>query len=104
MNTKLKLLKESLTHMEYYNWLAPFPVYDTGDLGELRDYIKIMERDKKDYDNLPTTACRHCMNLATVVDDLDNDICTRCGAINELVIFNTIFEYLEEKDKINENC
>jgi len=100
---RIQLLKETLKHMEYYNNLAPFPVYDTGDVLQLKEYIKIMERTPSEYDKIPVTACKHCLETFILVDELDNDICGRCGSVNEITIYKDIFEYLEMKNRINED-
>ena len=83
---RLQLLKDTLEHMEYYNKMAPFPVYDTGDVEELKTYIKTMERE-----------------TFIIVDELNNDICGRCGSVNEIEIHKDIFEYLDMKSKIDED-
>jgi len=89
--------------MEYYNSMAPFPVYDTGIVDDLKKYIKLMEREPSEYDKLPVTACTHCKETFILVDELDNDICGRCGAVNEIEIFKDIYEYLDDRDRVNED-
>ena len=89
--------------MEHYNGFAPFPVYDTEIVSDLREYIQIMERDRKEFDDLPVIACTHCTDLYIIVDELDNNICGRCGAVNEITLHKNIDEYLEYKNKINED-
>jgi len=102
---KLTQLKETLAHMEYYNFLAPFPVFDTENVSNLKDYIKIMERSSTEYDNLPTACCRHCLDLGMMVDEFDNDICVRCGSVNELLVFDTYAEYDEYLNStLDESC
>jgi hypothetical protein len=86
--------------MEYYNNLAPFPVFDTGIVQELKEFIKMAEKEKTIYDELPVASCKHCLDLFVIEDDAGNDICGRCGSVNEIRIFNNIEEYLEERDKI----
>lgn len=102
---KLALLKETLKHMEYHNNMAPFPVFDTENVSDLKDYIKIMERTPNEYDNLPTACCKHCLDLGIMVDEFDNDICVRCGSINEIIVFDTYEKYDEFLNStLNENC
>lgn len=101
---KLNLLKETLAHMEYYNNMAPFPVYDTDLVQDLKDYIKMAEKKKSIYDELPVACCKHCLDLFVIEDDAGNDICGRCGSVNEIRIFNNIEEYLGEREKIENNC
>ena len=100
---RLQLLKDTLEHMEYYNKMAPFPVYDTGDVEELKTYIKTMEREPSEYDHIPVTSCKHCLSTFIIVDELNNDICGRCGSVNEIEIHKDIFEYLDMKSKIDED-
>jgi len=100
---KLKLLKEALDHMEYYNNMAPFPIYDTGVVEELKDYIKIMEKaPKEEYDNIPVASCRHCLSAFIIVDENNNDICGRCGSVNEIEIYKNIHDYLLMRDNVDE--
>ena len=90
----LKYLMDLVNHLEYYNTMAPFPVYDTEYVKAVKQKIMdIQNEDKTDYDEEPVVACKYCYNLATVVDELDNDICMRCGSVNELKTFGTIHEY-----------
>jgi hypothetical protein len=86
--------------MEYYNRMAPFPVYDTELVGELKEFIKMAEKKKTVYDDLPVAACKHCLDLFIIEDEAGNDICGRCSSVNEIRIFNNIDEYLEERHKI----
>lgn len=95
----LKYLKELLAHTEYYNIMAPFPVFDTEYVEYIRKLIMDLENEKrKDYDLEPVVACKYCNNLHIEFDEFDNDICMRCGSRNELREFKNINEYLEYKD------
>ena len=98
----LKKYRELLKHMKYYNSLAPFPVYDTDYVNDLENKIKEIMNDKKDYDDEPVVACKHCKSLHVVSDEIDNTICMRCGAINELQEFKNIYEYKEHINKKDE--
>lgn len=91
--TKLTHLKKLLEHAKYYNLMAPFPVYDTEWVENLRIRIKEMEDNKHDYDQDPVWACKYCKKLHIITDDDGNDICFRCGAVNELTEFKDIYEY-----------
>jgi hypothetical protein len=84
--------------------MAPFPVYDTDLVQDLKDYIKMAEKKKSIYDELPVACCKHCLDLFVIEDDAGNDICGRCGSVNEIRIFNNIEEYLGEREKIENNC
>lgn len=91
--------------MEHYNNMAPFPVYDTEVVQDLKDFIKMSEKSKKEmYDDLPVASCKHCLDLFVMEDEAGNDICGRCGSVNEIRIFNNIHEYLENKKIIEESC
>ena len=92
--TTLEYLKKLLAHLEYYNLMAPFPVFDT----EYVEYVKILimdlENEKRiNYDEQPVVACKYCNHLHIVFDEHDNDICMRCGSVNELREFKNINEY-----------
>ena len=97
---KSRLIKKKLiillNHLRYYNKLSPFPVYDTDYVDDVENKLKeIMENNKYDYDEDPVEACRHCKSLHIVMDDVDNNICMRCGSTNELKTFEDIYKYKE---------
>lgn len=94
----LKFLRKLIKHREYYNELSVFPVFDTGDIADIKNKIKeIMDnKNKVDYDELPVVACKYCNNLHIENDEVDNSVCMRCGAVNELTIYKNINEYLEK--------
>lgn len=104
MNTViLNKLKDQLAHMEYYNLMAPFPVYDTEHVMLIIKKIKIMENDKSsDYDNEPVVACKHCKSLHILNDEIKNDICMKCGSINDTIEYSNIYEYNSYISKKNE--
>jgi DNA-directed RNA polymerase subunit RPC12/RpoP len=104
MNTiVLNKLKTQLEHMEYYNLMAPFPVYDTEHVSLIIKKIKIMENDKSsDYDNEPVVACKHCKSLHILNDEVENDICMKCGSINDTIEYANIYEYNSYISKKNE--
>lgn len=81
--------------MEYYNNMAPFPIYDTSYVADVKQLIIKMEHEDKtnEYDELPVVACKYCKSLNIQIDDEENDICWRCGSTNELITFNTIHDY-----------
>lgn len=99
MNTKIIIellrIKEELL---YYNRLAPFPVYDTEYIKDISNKIKEMEESKIDYDELPVVACKYCNSLHIENDEVENDVCMRCGSINELIIYKNIHDYLNSKE------
>lgn len=99
MNKKIiQVLKDEKEHLEYYNKMAPFPVYDTEYVNDVINLINKMENTKIDYDELPVVACKFCNSLYIENDEVENDICMRCGTINELVVYSTIHDYLKAKE------
>lgn len=100
----LKHLKEELAHAEYYNLMAPFPVFDTEYVAHLKKQIKKMET--RDYDEDPVYACKYCKNLVVPkcyeVDEDGNETCLRCGSVNETQEYKTIDEYLKATRKQDE--
>jgi uncharacterized paraquat-inducible protein A len=105
MKSKLiiEYLKKYLKHMKYYNSMAPFPVFDTSYVNDVENkLIEIMSDKTKEYDDEPVVACRHCKSLHIVSDDVDNNVCMRCGSVNELKEFENIYQYknwLKNKDE-----
>lgn len=89
---KKKHLGKLFDHLDYYNKMAPFPVYDTEYVAKVKEEYEKID-DDFDYDSLPVEACKYCKSLHIVMDDDDNNICFRCGTVNELQTFNNIHEY-----------
>lgn len=79
--------------MNYHNNMAPFPPYDTEYVSEVKEVIENMEKSKINYDELPVAACKYCDELHILIDELENDICMRCGSINEITVYNNIHEF-----------
>lgn len=100
MSTKIKIeVRKLLQHLKYYNDLAPFSIYGSEYIGDVESKLKeIMDNTDKDYDNEPVVACRFCKSLHIVSDEVDNNICMKCGSINELQNFDNINEYLKFKN------
>lgn len=99
MNKHLTTLKKWLEHLEYYNKMAPFPVYDTEYVENIRLKINKMENNNKiNYDDEPVEACKYCKSLHIETDDLDNNVCMKCGSVNELIKFDNINLYLQFKN------
>lgn len=100
MNNLITFLKELLSYLEYCNEMSPFPVYDTEYVKEVRNKLDLMQESRKeDYDGLPVAACKYCNDLFIIPDELENDICMRCGAVNEITIYKDIFEWLKMVNK-----
>lgn len=96
-NKTQEYYKALLKHMEYYNLMAPFPVYDTELVSDLKK--KIMKITQEEYNKMPVVACKYCKSLHVITDELENDICFRCGSLNSTREFKTIDEYLIFKNE-----
>lgn len=95
-NEKLiKVLNGIKKHLKYHNKMAPFPVFDTGYIKDVEQIIKNMEQTNINYDELPVAACKYCNSLWIENDEVENDVCMRCGTVNELVIYKDINSYIE---------
>ena len=100
-----KCLIKQLSHMKYYNNLAPFNIYDSEYVNDIENKLKEIMNDKlKEYDNEPVVACKYCKSLHVLTDELDNNICMKCGSVNELQNFDNIFEYQKFLKDKNEQC
>lgn len=53
---------------------------------------------QNEYNKEPVVACGGCKSLYIKKDDNDNDICMRCGSINDTVAYNDI-EIYKKKSK-----
>jgi hypothetical protein len=104
MERKIEIiLKNLLSHLKYYDDLAPFPIYGSEYIKDVEDKLKEVMGDKdKNYDEEPVVACRFCKSLHIVSDEVDNNVCMRCGSINELTEFKDINEYLKFKNSKDE--
>lgn len=58
---------------------------------------------KEEYNKLPVAACKHCKSLHIVTDDEENEHCMRCGAKNEIIIYEDINHYFRENHTIRES-
>ena len=64
------------------------------DAEEVKNTIMKLENENKiDYNDEPVVACKYCKSLHIVIDEVDNNICMRCGSVNELKEFKNIHEY-----------
>ena len=94
MRIKKKILQGLIDHIEFYNNLAPFPVFDTYYLNYLKDKLKM---EHINYDEEPVVACKHCKNIFIVEDEDGNAHCIKCrNSVNDLEVFKTIFDYLDK--------
>jgi DNA-directed RNA polymerase subunit RPC12/RpoP len=98
---RTEYLKNSINHLEHYNKMSPFPIYDTDYIKDIKDEVeKIETSEEVDYDLEPVVACKYCKSLHIVYDEDNNDVCMRCGSINELENFKDIFEYEKKISKL----
>ena len=82
--------------------MAPFNIYDSEYVEEVKNEIMKLENENKiDYDNEPVVACKYCKSLHIVIDEVDNNICMRCGSVNELKEFKNIYDYNQFKNGEN---
>jgi len=90
-NLTLRQLTIQLEHIVYYNNLAPFPVFDTDYVQDIKTLINKMKEDNKtNYDDEPVVACKYCKSLHIRTDEDMNDICWHCGSTNDLKEFKNI--------------
>jgi hypothetical protein len=89
----LKQLKKQLDHVEYYNMMSPFPIYDTEYVAKIKETMDAIEKSKENYDELPVVACNSCKSLHIIVDEVENSICMKCNSMNDLIEFKDIHEY-----------
>lgn len=96
MTTKKDHLKNLHNHLNYYNKIAPFPIYDTEYVEEVKKVINEME-EEIDYDSLPVVACTYCNSLHITIEDIEHgepvDVCNRCFSVGETREFKNIEEY-----------
>ena len=45
------------------------------------------------YDQLPVVACKYCKSLHIQIDENGNDICMKCGSVNDIDEFEDIEQY-----------
>ena len=94
MNKKItKYVTKLLKHLQFYNSMAPFPIYDTEYVQEVKKFKDMLKETKVDYDEEPVVCCSHCKSLHITYDDDMNEICNRCGSINELEVLDDIHKY-----------
>lgn len=95
-------LNKLLDHLKYHNKMAPFPVYDTDYVKDVENRLNSVKMSKEDYDELPVEACKYCKSLHIVSDEVDNNICMRCGSVNELIEFKNVYDYQKYLNKEEE--
>ncbi len=83
---QLYKLHKEIKRREQANLLAPFPVYSTEVITDLKICLKIKENmitKKEDYNNVPVTYCKTCgsLHIKTVKIKGKEDVnyCVPCG-------------------------
>lgn len=99
--SKNKLILNQLiklkSHVEYYNEMSPFPIYDTEFLENLKMEIDDLQKAETNYDDEEVTFCTHCKSLFIEIDeDTGLNICGRCGSVNETTTLPNIYLYLQK--------
>tara|TARA_R110000851_G_scaffold296262_2_gene451343 strand:+ start:5257 stop:5571 length:315 start_codon:yes stop_codon:yes gene_type:complete len=97
-NKTIKLYENLIRNVTECNKYSPFPIFDTEYVALIKLNLKLMKKDNNPYDELPVVACKHCKDLNIQCDEDENDICMRCGSVNEIVIYKDINDYLSVKD------
>tara|TARA_R110000851_G_C12997820_1_gene557994 strand:+ start:242 stop:541 length:300 start_codon:yes stop_codon:yes gene_type:complete len=97
---RLEYLKKELKHITSVNRGSPFPLFDT-EYVELvtQEIINMKDKIITDYDDTPVISCKHCKSLFIKVDEHDNNLCMKCGSINEVIEHDNIFEYKNKYNK-----
>lgn len=72
----MKKLTKEIKRRETANEMAPFPVYDTGIINDLKDLNMITK--KADYNNVPVTYCKTCLKLHIKETKVENKTVTYC--------------------------
>lgn len=52
--------------------------------------------NKNDYNRMAVASCKHCHSLYIVTDDLGNEVCGRCGSVNQVEVHKNIDEYFNK--------
>lgn len=96
MTTRKEHLENLHNHLNYYNKMSPFPIYDTEYVDEVNKIIDKLD-DKEDYDLEPVWACTVCDSLHITMEDIEYgepvDVCNRCYSVGEVMEFKDIYEF-----------
>ena len=97
--TRKQHLTDLHKHLDYYNKMAPFPIYDTEYVSKVKETIENEDNEDFDYDSLPVVACTYCNSLHITIEDMEDgsttDVCNRCFTVGETREFKNIQEYNE---------
>lgn len=97
MDKIIERYERKLKDAKYYNKMAPFPVYDTEYVKLMEDKLNQMKKDLE-YDKLPVAACKYCHSLHVLTDEDGNDVCMKCGSVNDIIIYDNIYEHEKHKN------
>ncbi len=81
MTHDLNKLQEEIDRRELCNSMAPFPIYDTEIINDLKIREEMISR-KQNFNNVPVTYCTTCLSLKVkdvVVDHKKVNCCMDCG-------------------------
>lgn len=89
-----ELLGKLIEHIDYYNNLSPFPLWDSYYTNLLKENFKM---NKVDYDLEPVDCCKFCKNVHIIPDENGNDICSKCNNVvnDDYETFENIFAYID---------
>ena len=91
----------NIANMENTNWLAPFPLYSTEIIEDLKERNMITQ--KNDYNNVPVTYCKTCLSLKIRhITNPSVDYCIPCGNVDLGEIHISEWDELY-KEKYGEN-
>ena len=97
-----ELIRE-IERREYYNQMAPFPVYDTDIINDLKKLNMITP--KQGFENEPITYCKTCLSIHIKTiefekgpegEDREVDYCVPCGNTDLETVHLTEWEELYE--------
>lgn len=91
---KKEVLEKLINHIDYYNNLSPFPLWDSYNTNILKENFKM---NKIDYDLEPVDCCKFCKNIHILPDENGNDVCSKCNNIvnDDYETFENIFDYMD---------
>lgn len=93
------VLTKLVEHIEYYNKLSPFPLWDSYYVEELKKKLEMNDIKK---DTEPVVCCHYCKSLYIVEDEQGNDKCLKCKNIvtDDHELFASIHQYLRKYGEI----
>ena len=83
-------LAAEIKRREGVNRMAPFPMYNTEIISDLKDLLEMITR-KDDFNNVPITYCKTCLSIkiktvefpkGSAGEDRDVHYCVPCGNTN----------------------